>query len=574
MILPNEHLILYRKIFQLVIRNCILVFLVFYVLTSCNKQDYGGYYEEAENKHNIKLRYIESVMLQDPATFQDLLDQFDTTGLTAMQSARLNIIQGLNSCYKGDFTECIKMLKSAEVYFINTDNQFHIHLNKLVKAFVFEYLRLNTEAAELYTECDKYFIGDENLSFRFYATLGLLRMSKEISLDTDNFIKIIESQIKKLDEPIYEGLFINTLASIEENDSIKIALLNKATDRFICAKKWSKAYTTELNIFYAKIKQGNYSPEQLYSPLFSSEINYSPTKLQKLQYDYGQACLLSKDTLYNKAIIATENILQQAEVLKIVTIKRDCIKLLSYLYKKVGDYKNSLNMLEKFNNYQTKVSSRKKQIRLLALGAHYKLVQLEKDKLKLKKKVRQTFMVSGAAGLILVFAILAIFFALRESESKQKILELKNTAIEQQFDNVITSLKKEKIANSKLILKIEEINSEYRDSRKIYEFIDQIDKDQITSWVKFETIFMQLKPGWIEKLKQNEPTLTPTDLKYCMCIYFNLNNYKISRLCYVSEDAVKSAKKRLRDKFLLKDSKEIYSYLKSTDHYESELVHD
>jgi DNA-binding CsgD family transcriptional regulator len=50
-----------------------------------------------------------------------------------------------------------------------------------------------------------------------------------------------------------------------------------------------------------------------------------------------------------------------------------------------------------------------------------------------------------------------------------------------------------------------------------------------------------------------------------MCLYFNLNNYKISKICEISDDGVKAAKKRLRDKFSLNDSTALYFFLKNID---------
>jgi len=80
--------------------------------------------------------------------------------------------------------------------------------------------------------------------------------------------------------------------------------------------------------------------------------------------------------------------------------------------------------------------------------------------------------------------------------------------------------------------------------------------------MEYEACFLHFRPGWIEKLKQEAPDLSPTDIKYCMCINFNLSNYAISQLCDIGIDAIKSAKKRIRNKLSLNDASEIYYYLK------------
>jgi len=134
--------------------------------------------------------------------------------------------------------------------------------------------------------------------------------------------------------------------------------------------------------------------------------------------------------------------------------------------------------------------------------------------------------------------------------------------MEDQINNLLHSLDIQSNRNTDLIRQVEDLKVEYTDSSRISEFLQAIDKNQITTWMEYEAIFTSLRPGWIAKLKQEVPELSATDLKYCMCLYFNLNNYTISKLCEVGTDAIKSAKKRIRDKFSLDDATEIYVFLK------------
>jgi hypothetical protein len=161
--------------------------------------------------------------------------------------------------------------------------------------------------------------------------------------------------------------------------------------------------------------------------------------------------------------------------------------------------------------------------------------------------------------------LLIIWILLRESKHKQKILKLKNIEIEEQISNLLNSLKAEQDQNTNLIRQVEDLKVQYHDALAISEFLKAIDQKQITTWMEYEAHFQRLRPGWIEKLKQKVPELTSTDLKYCMCLYFNLSNYAIANLCGVGSEAIKSAKKRIRDKFSLDEATEIYLYLKNFD---------
>ena len=131
-----------------------------------------------------------------------------------------------------------------------------------------------------------------------------------------------------------------------------------------------------------------------------------------------------------------------------------------------------------------------------------------------------------------------------------------------QIDKLIGSLEKAKGENSDLIVQVKRLKDQYTESQDVTELLKALEDDQIKTWMEYEAIFVKLKPGWIEKLKNDYPQLSPTDIKYCMCLYFNLNNYTISNLCRVGTDAIKSAKKRIRDKLLLKKASEIYFFLK------------
>jgi len=200
--------------------------------------------------------------------------------------------------------------------------------------------------------------------------------------------------------------------------------------------------------------------------------------------------------------------------------------------------------------------------RLLALGAHYRYTELEREKLDLKVKVQKSLLTLSAMTLVFVVIFAVSWFLYKDSKHKQVILKLKNVEIKDQINNLLHSLDNQTNRNADLVKQVEELKVEYNDSSKISEFLQTIDKNQITSWMEYEAIFMSLRPGWIEKLKQEVPGLSATDLKYCMCLYFNLNNYTISKLCEVGSDAIKSAKKRIRDKFSLDDATEIYIFLK------------
>ena len=510
-----------------------------------------------------KLDQIESRMFQYPENLDSLLSKIDTLNITPHEQARIRTIRGLVLNDKGEFDECIRELEKAETVFINQRDDYHLHINKLIRAFTFEYLKLDKNASDLHVECDDYFENNHLDKLRFYSSLGLLRMSKNLKLDEKALIERINRNIEEFKEPLYEGLLYATMGLIEPKDSLSIINYEKAITVFSKLHRWSRVYTIQLNLLFKELTKNPSEAAQLYYNNFpNKEYFYTPTPQQRLKYMYGQAYLHTLLGKNAQAIEVTNRVLKEAIESNIQKEETECVRLLAYLYKRIGDYKNAHIMLERYDALKEKNLDALQKSRLLALGAHYRYTGMEREKLDLKVKVQKSLLTLSAVTLVFMVIFAVGWFLFKESRHKQEVLKLKNVEIEDQINNLLHSLDSQTNRNADLIRQVEDLKVEYTDSSKISEFLQAIDKNQITSWMEYEAIFMSLRPGWIGKLKQEVPELSATDLKYCMCLYFNLNNYTISKLCEVGTDAIKSAKKRIRDKFTLDDATEIYVFLK------------
>ena len=140
---------------------------------------------------------------------------------------------------------------------------------------------------------------------------------------------------------------------------------------------------------------------------------------------------------------------------------------------------------------------------------------------------------------------------------------LKLIEIEEQLGNLHRSFENSTIKNEELIGLLEELEAKYLDAKELSGFMSQMDNNSLASWLEFENQFSNLHPGWVELLKEKAPELSPVDIKYCMCLCINLNNFEIAKLLNVRDSTVKSAKKRIRDKLALNNSREIYLHLKN-----------
>ena len=502
-------------------------------------------------------------MFQQPESLDSLLAAVDTTNTTSYEQARIRTIQGLIDFNNEEYGKSIKELEQSETFFLSMGDHYHNHINKLIKAFTFEYLNLDNHAASLYIECEDYFNKNHQDKFKFYASLGLFRMAKQLKLDEKAIIDRLKKAAVQFNNPNYNGLLYATMGVLEKNDSLKSIYYVQAKSDFSSLHRWSRVYAIELNTLFLKIRQDTSENTQLYYDNFNNkDYFYVPTNEQRMRYKYGQAYLYSKQGKNNQSIDVANRVLNEAVALNITKVESDCVQLLAFLYKRISDFKNAHTMLERYHSLQKKNLDVLQRNQMIALGAHYRYSELEKEKLELKIQVQQSFLIIGAISLILIVMFSIGWFSVKNSKYKQEILKLKNLEIEDQISNLLVSLKNKENRNENLIIQVEEMKVQHNDSLQISEFLQAIDQNRITTWMEYEACFQTLRPGWIEKLKQAVPELTATDLKYCMCVYFNLNNYTVSKLCDTGVDAVKSAKQRIRDKLSLNDSKEIYIFLK------------
>jgi DNA-binding CsgD family transcriptional regulator len=497
-------------------------------------------------------------MFQYPENLESQIGKVDTTNISDFEQARLNTIKALLHFNNEEYGLSIKALEKAESYYLKHGDDFHNHINQLIKAFDFEYLDLKDIAANLYIECEDYFAKTDNPKYKFYASIGVLRMSKQLNLDKLILFDRLKTEVAQLKDPVYNALLYATMGVLEKNDSIKSLYYQQAKSDNYKIKRWSRVYAIELNELFWEIWHNKIDDIQTYYDNFNNKsYSYTPSNRERLRYQYAQAYLFSIQGKNTQAIIATTRLLDQAVVLKISKVESDCLQLLAYLYEKTGNFKDAHEMLVRYHQLKEKTAGILQQNRFTALGAHYHYTELEKDKLNLKIKHQRTVLISGSA-LFILFVILSLLW------HKKEILKRKYVEVGKQIDNLIYTLDREKNKNAGLITQLENLKVQHH-TQELAEFIQLVEQKQITKWVDFESNFLRLKRSWVENIKQQVPELTPSDLRYCMCLYFNMNNQEIADYLYLGNDAIKTAKRRLRDKFSLEEASEISIYLKKFD---------
>ena len=157
------------------------VVIAFIIFNGCNQTD------PCSNKARCEmLDSIEAQMFQRPENLDSLLVKVDTTNMTQLEEARISMIKGYIHYKNREYDKSIKASEIAETIFSNHKDYYHQNINHLIKAFTFELLSLDDYAAKLYVESRNYFEKNHLEKFKFYASLGILRLSNDLNIHKDD----------------------------------------------------------------------------------------------------------------------------------------------------------------------------------------------------------------------------------------------------------------------------------------------------------------------------------------------------------------------------------------------------
>lgn len=123
--------------------------------------------------------------------------------------------------------------------------------------------------------------------------------------------------------------------------------------------------------------------------------------------------------------------------------------------------------------------------------------------------------------------------------------------------------------NLKVLDEINELNTEYgirnkKLEKKLKNLSHEISlKIKGESWVHFEAYFKNVHPRFFEKLTEQFPDLTPTEIKLAAYLRLNLSTKEIASITFLSNDSIKTARTRLRKRLKLSPEDNLISFLLS-----------
>ncbi|NEV92704.1 Y Y Y domain-containing protein [Psychroflexus sp. YR1-1] len=143
---------------------------------------------------------------------------------------------------------------------------------------------------------------------------------------------------------------------------------------------------------------------------------------------------------------------------------------------------------------------------------------------------------------------------LKQLESQQEIMQVKNEQLKQDIDNKSREL----AASTMSLIKKNEFLGSIKDelqkakpiplnAKKVIKIIDK-NINNTDDWKMFEEAFNNSDKDFLKSMKSKHPSLTPNDLRLCAYLRLNLSSKEIAPLFNISTKSVEVKRYRLRKK--------------------------
>ena len=233
-----------------------------------------------------------------------------------------------------------------------------------------------------------------------------------------------------------------------------------------------------------------------------------------------------------------------------------------YYYKLYSEAKDSLNVKENqaaISNFEF-LKERELFSKELEIN--------EKEKLLLEKKNQQKIMLLVGI-VILSLLLLVIAFVIRKGYVKEQIIAANKLKL--------LNLEKEKLTES-IHHKTELLEASLNQIKQKNDTLNEIKKRKIISkkdfsnllktgvnWTEFIKHFESLYSGFIKKLSEAYPALTPSDLKFCILFRINCSIKEMAEIMNISIDGAKKGRARAKGKLGVANGKSVHTFLTELD---------
>lgn len=250
------------------------------------------------------------------------------------------------------------------------------------------------------------------------------------------------------------------------------------------------------------------------------------------------------------------------------------------IYSKVGNIDSAYFYLEQYSAWQRNFINNTKTLEAyqdyisVFLESTQKELTIAEQSIGLKNQYI-IIIVLAAIGILLVIAF--VLFGVwqkkcslsKSLEQEQQIRQLQQEKLEFQIRE-ITSSSLQLLNKNDLLQQISvSINQSEKDNKQSIEILDQVKSiirsnlvtDQV--WDDFMVHFNKVHPDFFNRLKFSCGTLTEHNLRMCAYFRIGMTNKQIAQISNISIQSVKMHRHRLRQKFGLDESADLYDFLRN-----------
>jgi len=360
--------------------------------------------------------------------------------------------------------------------------------------------------------------------------------------------------------------------------------------------------------------------------IFLGDVYVFQGKLNKALESYNKALKMSEETkwmrpvceIYNKrgtvflkqkqygdALKNTLKALDYANEQNLMDSKNDIHKQLSEIYALTNDSSKAYFHHKLFTQINDSVYNTKNTKRIAELEYNYKL-EKEKHALELKQQKKDTIQSAIMISLVIIIFFLSLFAvyiyrSLRVKRQTNLLLTEQNTKIEKLNGEYLTLNKEYLVLNEQLKISNDRINKELELNQKsmtaaTLKLIQNAERDALTiqrlqriemhtvndgkqeisslvsdyrraaynsNWEEFEILFEKVHGSFYEKINSSYPILTTNERKMCAFLKLNMSNKDIANITFQSEEALKKARLRLRQKLQLDRETNLTSFMQA-----------
>lgn len=275
---------------------------------------------------------------------------------------------------------------------------------------------------------------------------------------------------------------------------------------------------------------------------------------------------------YNKSYDFYTRSLCLARELGVLETCKENLLNISQLLETKADYENALNYFRMYVDLRDSLFNSEVLQRFDQMELDYKYEKEKNINMIRQQKTRLYTIMGFAASLLSILLLLLIFMnqrvRLKKNDLIQKGLELEKQQLQSEvdfkdremFSKTVSIIDKTEIINyvSRQLKKI--ISNTSENVRPIKQIIRDLEFHANTKiWDEFEYTFLNVHPGFFDRLDSRFPGLTPNEKRLCVFIKLNLATKDIASITQKTNHSITVARTRLRKKLGLSNTGESLS---------------